>query len=43
MAPLVVLHHILPVEHFIADLAGVQLLSVLLLVLGEVTVGGEEA
>lgn len=42
MSPLVVLHNVLAVEHLAADLTGVQLLSVLLLVLRQVTVGGEE-
>lgn len=39
---LVVLHNVFAVEHLAADLTGVQLLSVLLLVLRQVTVGGEE-
>ena len=43
MAPVVLLHDVLAVEHLVADLAGVQLLAVLLLVLGQVAVGGEEA
>lgn len=43
MPPVVLLHHVFAVEHLVADLAGVELLSVLLLVLGEVAVGGEEA
>lgn len=42
MSPLVVLHNVLAVEHLAADLTGVKLLSMLLLVLREVTVGGEE-
>lgn len=43
MPPLVLLHHVFAVEHLVADLAGIQLLAVLLLVLGKVAVGGEEA
>ena len=43
VAPVVLLHDVLAVEHLVADLAGVQLLAVLLLVLGQVAVGGEEA
>lgn len=42
MSPVVLLHHVFAVEHFVADFAGVELLAVLLLVLGEVAVGGEE-
>lgn len=41
--PVVLLHHIFTVEHLVADFAGIQLLSVLLLVLGEVAVGGKKA
>lgn len=41
--PVVLLHHVLAVEHLVADLTGVKLLAVLLLVLGEVAVGREEA
>lgn len=41
--PVVLLHHVFAVEHLVTDLAGIELLSVLLLVLGEVAVGGEEA
>lgn len=41
--PVVLLHHVFAVEHLVADFARVELLAVLLLVLGEVTVGGEEA
>lgn len=40
--PVVLLHHVLAVEHLVADFTGVELLAVLLLVLGEVAVGGEE-
>lgn len=40
---LVVLFDVLPVEHLVADLAGVQLLTMFLLVLGQVAVGGEES
>ena len=40
--PLVVEHDILAVEHLVADLTGELLVPVLLLVLGEVAVGGEE-
>ena len=43
MPPVVLLHHVFAVEHLVADFTGVQLLAVLLLVLGEVAVGGEEA
>lgn len=43
MPPVVLLHHVFAVEHFVADLAGVKLLAMLLLVLGEVAVGGEES
>lgn len=43
MPPVVLLHHVFAVEHFVADLAGVELLAVLLLMLGEVAVGGEES
>jgi len=42
MPPLVVLHDIFPVEHLIADLTRIQFLSVLLLVLGQITVSGEK-
>ena len=42
MPPVVLLHHVFAVEHLVADFTGVELLSVLLLVLGKVTVGGEE-
>lgn len=42
MASLVVLHDVLAVEHLVADLAGVQLLAVLLLVFGQVAVSGEK-
>lgn len=41
--PVVLLHHVFAVEHLVADLTGVKLLAVLLLVLGEVAVGREEA
>ena len=40
--PLVVEHDVLAVEHLVADLTGELLVPVLLLVLGEVAVGGEE-
>lgn len=43
MPPVVLLHHVFAVEHLIADLTGVKLLTVFLLVLGQVAVGGEEA
>ena len=43
VAPVVLLHDVLAVEHLVADLTGVQLLAVLLLVLGQVAVRGEEA
>lgn len=43
MPPVVLLHHVFAVEHLVADLAGVQLVAMLLLVLGQVAVGGEEA
>lgn len=39
---MVLLHHVFAVEHLVADFTGVELLAVLLLVLGEVAVGGEE-
>lgn len=42
MPPVVLLHHVFAVEHLVADFTGVELLAVLLLVLGEVAVGGEE-
>ena len=42
MPPVVLLHHVFAVEHLVADLTGVELLAVLLLVLGKVAVGGEE-
>lgn len=42
MPPLVVLHDIFAVEHLIADLTCIQLLSVFLLVLGQITVSGEK-
>lgn len=41
--PVVLLHDIFPVEHLVADFAGIQLLAVLLLMLGKVAVGGEKA
>lgn len=41
--PVVLLHHIFTVEHLVTDFTGIQFLSVLLLVLGEVAVGGEKA
>lgn len=41
--PVVLLHHVFAVEHLVADFAGVELLTVLLLVLGQVAVGGKEA
>ena len=41
--PLVVEHDVLAVEHFVADLTSKLLVPMLLLVLGEVTVGGEES
>lgn len=40
--PLVVEHDVLAVEHLVADLTGKLLVPVLLLVLGEVAIGGEE-
>lgn len=40
---MVLLHHVFAVEHLVADFTGVQLLAMLLLVLGKVAVGGEEA
>lgn len=40
---LVVQHDVLAVEHLAADLTGKLLVAVLLLVLGEVAVGGEES
>lgn len=43
MPPVVLLHHILAIKHLVADFAGVKLLTVFLLVLGEVAVGGEES
>lgn len=43
MPPVVLLHHVFTVEHLVTDFAGIQFLSVLLLVLGEVAVGGEKA
>lgn len=43
MPPVVFLHDVFTVEHLVADLTGVQLLTVLLLMLGQVAVGGEEA
>lgn len=43
MPPVVLLHDVFTVEHLVADLAGIQLLAVLLLMLGQVAVGGEEA
>lgn len=43
MPAVVLLHHVFAVEHLVADFAGVELLAVLLLVLGQVAVGGEEA
>lgn len=43
MPALVLLHHVFAVEHLVADFTGIQLLAVLLLVLGKVAVGGEEA
>lgn len=43
MPPLVVQHDVLAVEHFVADLTSKLLVPVLLLVLGKVTVGGEES
>lgn len=42
VASLVVLHDILAVEHLVADLAGIQLLTVLFLVFWQVAVCGEE-
>ena len=42
MPPVVLLHHVFAIEHLVADFAGIELLAVLLLVLGEVAVGGEE-
>lgn len=42
MPPLVVLHDIFAVKHLIADFTGVQLLSVFLFVLGQITVSGEK-
>ena len=41
--PLVVKHDILAVEHFVADFTSKLLVPMLLLVLGEVAVGGEES
>lgn len=41
--PVVLLHHIFAVEHLVADFTGIQLLAMLLLVLRQVAVGGEEA
>lgn len=38
----VLLHHVFAVEHFVAHFTGKELLSVLLLVLGQVAVGGEK-
>lgn len=43
MPPVVLLHDVFTVEHLVTDFAGVELLAVLLLMLGEVAVGGEEA
>lgn len=43
MPPVVLLHHVFAVEHLVADFTGIELLTVLLLVLGQVAVGGEEA
>lgn len=43
MPPVVLLHHVFAVEHLVADFTGIELLAVLLLVLGEVAVGGEES
>lgn len=37
--PVVLLHHVFAIEHLVADFAGVELLTMLLLVLGEVAVG----
>lgn len=41
--PVVLLHDIFAVEHLVTDFTGIQLLTVLLLMLGEVAVGGEKA
>lgn len=41
--PVVLLHHVFTIEHLVANLTGVELLAVLLLVLGQVAVGREEA
>lgn len=41
--PVVLLHDIFAVEHLVTDFTGIQLLAVLLLMLGEVAVGGEKA
>lgn len=41
--PVVFLHDVFAVEHLVTDFAGIELLAMLLLVLGKVAVGREEA
>lgn len=42
VSPVVLLHHIFAIEHLVTDFTGVELFTMLLLVLGKVAVGGEE-